>query len=228
VFRERRRGEGEEKFSSNLPFCRVWTYFACTQLLSLGETERKSTRSLLSCWFSRWWCSGQFFVFFSLSLSLHNGEKEKDRHCFEGRQDVLVGSTVRIEQRNGYVSFFFSVLQEKTSSNFFASFPFCFSYSSHHVHNGVYNASMCIFPRFPSAILFGKKKWEGKNAEELYNTQTWIDFFHRLCGCVCSTVSLLCTLCLRHSFFVGNKNVWHKHEQNDDKKQDAWAKKKRI
>jgi hypothetical protein len=96
--------------------------------------------------------------FFSLSLSLHNGEKEKDRHCFEGRQDVLVGSTVRIEQRNGYVSFFFSVLQEKTSSNFFASFPFCFSYSSHHVHNGVYNASMCIFPRFPSAILFGKKK----------------------------------------------------------------------
>jgi hypothetical protein len=39
-------------------------------------------------------------------LSLHNGEKEKDRHCFEGRQDVLVGGTVRIEQHNGYVSLF--------------------------------------------------------------------------------------------------------------------------
>ena len=84
---------------------------------------------------------------FSLSLSVSFRERGKDRHFFEGRHDVLVGSTRRIEQRN--VNILFS--QKKKNLLLLLPFPFFFFSPSlppsHHAHNRVYNSSMCIFPK---------------------------------------------------------------------------------
>ncbi len=54
----------------------------------------------------------------SLSLCRYITQRERKRQAlFEGRQDVLVADTVRIEQRNG--SSFSSLLQKTAPSLFF-------------------------------------------------------------------------------------------------------------
>jgi hypothetical protein len=110
-----RRGvsEREEKFSSNLPSVgHEHILHAHSYYHQERENEMRSERCLLVSFSLLLILMMMMFrtvlLFFFLSLYRYiTKRKKKDRHFFEGRQDVLIGGTVRIEQRNGYVPFFF-------------------------------------------------------------------------------------------------------------------------
>ena len=183
-------------------------------------------RSFFSCWFSWWWwCSEQFFFFFSslptlfLSLSRYVTHWEKEK-----RQALFWRTTRRACWWHGqdwtaqWFFFFSSSLQKKLLLFFFFFFFFLrfFSlfYSNHPVHNCVYNASMCIFSRFPPSSFLsnsalgkdgnGNKKKTKKKKKKLRSciTHTHIPpymdrLFSFLSPIVCSTESSSYFFCLQ-------------------------------
>ena len=198
------------------------------------ENRRRRRRSALfapafvrsSSFFSRWWwwCSGQFFLFLSVFFYCYiiKERRKKDRQFFEGRKDVLVGGTVRIEQRTSYVLFFFFLFfffSTATSPPFFLRLCF-FS----DVHNGVYKTAMCIFPRFLPLILPScscrKKHWKMSCITNSIHRL----FPARLCSIVRRRrrellMNLPCYFCLQHSFFpLRTKTVDKRSKTKKDEK----------
>jgi len=97
------------------------------------------------------------FGFFSSSFSFFfyiTQRKKKDRRIFEGRQDVLAGSTVRIEQHNSNVPFSLLLSLTKLLLRFPISFFLLVFFSMHYTHNCVYSISLCIFLKFSLRSIF--------------------------------------------------------------------------
>ena len=164
-----------------------------------------------------------FFFFssysLSLSLTLRNSLRERKKTGTFLKDDKTCLLVARSGLNSAMVLLFSSSLQKKLLLFFFFFFFFFlrfFSlfYSNHPVHNCVYNASMCIFSRFPPSSFLsnsalgkdgnGNKKKTKKKKKKLRSciTHTHIPpymdrLFSFLSPIVCSTESSSYFFCLQ-------------------------------